>query len=123
MPSTISLPSPPDSQTFLTVLLPMHSNRFNALDFVTFKELVATCLMHRSTSECCYLINFALETPNTTFKLGFEMHLHIYPSIAQLVERETVEEICIPDISRSLVQIRFEGFFFFSNNTLIKNYL
>ena len=87
---------------------------------MTFKELVATCLTHRSTSECCYLINFALETPNTTFKLGFEMHLHIYPSIAQLVERETVEEICIADISRSLVQIRFEGFFFFQQYTYQK---
>ena len=63
------------------------------------------------------ICNFVLETPYSTFKIGFEMR-STYQSLDSSVGRAGDCRGNSADISRSLVQIRFEGDFFSPPNTL-----
>ena len=63
--------------------------------------------------QVCILSNnkCTLQAQNHVGYIALMLMFCIDPSIAQLVERETVVGVITADISRSLVRIRFEGIF------------
>ena len=63
--------------------------------------------------QVCILSNdkYTLQAQNHVGYIALMLMFCIDPSIAQLVERETVVGVIKADISRSLVRIRFEGIF------------